>query len=76
MLKAAVLVIVLASVIATYLTQSFVAPGIGAVLLFGLLLFEWLRNRTNRTNRTNRDTLRQAEEATHRQREARARGED
>lgn len=71
MLRAAILLIILATVIATYLTQSFVAPPIGAGVLFGVLLAAWLFNR-----RGSDASVRQAEEATHRQREERARGAD
>ena len=70
MLKAAILIILLATVVATYLTQSFIAPGVGAVLLFGVMLFGLLYNRG-----ANRANWRKSEEATRRQREARARGE-
>lgn len=70
MLKAAILTILLATVVATYLTQSFIAPGVGAVLLFGVMLFGWLYNRG-----ASRANWRKSEEATRRQREARARGE-
>ncbi len=71
MTKAIILIIVLATVIATYITRSFVAPPIGAAVLFCFLLFGWLYNRG-----ASRASLRETEEATRRQREARAHGED
>lgn len=67
MLKAVILLIILATVVATYLTESFVAPPVGAGVLFVVLLAAWLFNRG-----ASRGNLRRAEEATHRQREARA----
>lgn len=70
-MRAAVLIIVLATVIATYLTRSFVAPPIGAAVLFCVMLFGWLYNRG-----ASPANWRESEEATHRQREKRARGED
>lgn len=71
MMKAAILIIVLATVIATYLTRSFIAPPVGAAVLFVFLLAGWLYNRG-----ASRANWRESEEATHRQREARAHGND
>lgn len=70
MLKAVILIGVLAIVVATFLTQSFLAPPIGAAALFVVLFVFWLFNRGG-----GRGTLREAEEATHRQREEGARGD-
>lgn len=70
MLKAAIVIILLVTVLATYLTDSFIAPPIGAALLFAVLLAGWLYNRGD--SRANR---RRSEEATRRQREERARGD-
>lgn len=67
MLRAAILVIIIATVIVTYLTGSFIAPPIGAALLFVALLYGWLVNRS-----ASRDNWRESEEATRRQREERA----
>lgn len=66
MLRAAIVLIVLATILATYLTDSFIAPPIGAALLFGVMFFGWLFNRG-----ASRSNLREAEEATHREREER-----
>lgn len=70
MLKAVIVLILLATTLATYLTGSFIAPPIGAALLFGVMLFGWLYNRGD--SRANR---RLSEESTRKQREERARGE-
>ncbi|MFO6446239.1 hypothetical protein ACLBKU_03755 [Erythrobacter sp. NE805] len=68
MLRPVIIAIILASLIATYVTRSFVAPGIGAALLFAVLLLGWLFNRSARGA-----SVREAEAATHRQRAERAR---
>lgn len=71
MMKAAIIVIVLATMIATYLTRSFIAPPVGAAVLFAFMLVGWLYNR-----KASRANWRKSEQATHRQREARAHGDD
>ncbi|WP_073973337.1 hypothetical protein [Erythrobacter donghaensis] len=70
MLRAAIILIVLATILATYFVDSFIAPPIGAALLFVVLLAGWLYNRGD--SRANRQ---RSEEATRRQREERARDE-
>ncbi len=67
MLKAAVVIAGFVILIATYLTDSRLAPPVGAGLLFLALMYGWLSNR-----HAGRANLRQAEEATRRQREERA----
>lgn len=68
MLKVAIILVIVATLIATLVTQSFVAPPIGAGVLFAVLLAGWLYQRN-----ASRANLRKAEDATHRQREDRAR---
>lgn len=70
MLKIAIIVIIGATLVATLLTQSFLAPPIGAAVLFAVMLAGWLNQRN-----ASRANLRKAEEAAHRQREVRV-GED
>jgi len=71
MLRAVIIAIILATMIATYITRSFVAPGIGAALLFVVMLAAWLWNRGS-----SRASVEATEEATRRQREERARTGD
>ncbi len=68
MLKAAIILIIGATLAGTFLTQSFLAPSIGAGVLFIVMLASWLYQRN-----ASRANLRKAERATHRQREERAR---
>lgn len=68
MLRAVIIAIILATLVATYITRSFIAPGIGAALLFAVMLVTWLWNRGS-----SRESVAFTEEATHRQREERAR---
>ncbi|MEQ5787668.1 hypothetical protein J3454_07175 [Erythrobacter sp. NFXS35] len=68
MTKAAVIVVVLVILVAVYLTDSRLAPPVGAGLLLIAIIYGWLANR-----RAGRANLRKAEEAAHRQREERAR---
>lgn len=68
MIKAVIIVAALAIVVAVYLTDARLAPPVGAALLLVAVIYGWLVNR-----RASRANLRKAEEATHRQREERAR---
>ena len=69
MTRAAVIIIVaLLILLATYFTDSRLAPPVGAALLFAAMFYGWRRNRA-----AGRANFRRAEEATHRQREERAR---
>jgi hypothetical protein len=65
--KAAIFLAALAILVAVYLTDSRLAPPVGAALLLIALLYGWLANRT-----ASRANLRRAEDTTHRQREERA----
>jgi len=71
MLRAVIIAIILATLVATFITRSFIAPGVGAALLFVVILAAWLYNRGS-----SRASLRRTEEATRRQREERARGSE
>jgi hypothetical protein len=68
MTKAAIIIAGLVILIVTYLTDSRLAPPVGAALLFIGLMYGWLANR-----KAGRANLRKAEQATHEQREERAR---
>jgi uncharacterized membrane protein YfcA len=68
MIKAAVIIAALLVLLATYLTDARLAPPVGAALLFAAMFYGWRKNRA-----AGRANFRQAEEATHRQREERAR---
>lgn len=67
MLKAAIIIAGLVILIAAFLTDSRLAPPVGAALLFFALMYGWFANRQGGP-----DNIRKAEEATHRQREKRA----
>lgn len=68
MTKAALILAALVILVAVFLTDSRLAPPVGAGLLLIAVVYGWLTNRN-----ASRANLRKAEEATHRQREERAR---
>ncbi|MBI1402377.1 MAG: hypothetical protein GC147_04095 [Porphyrobacter sp.] len=67
MTKAALVLAALAILVAAWLADARLAPPLGAAMLLGGLIYGWLANR-----RAGRANLREAEEATRRQREERA----
>lgn len=67
MIKAAIIIAGFAILVAAFLTDARLAPPVGAALLFFALMYGWLANRQGGP-----DNIRDAEEATHRQREKRA----
>lgn len=66
-LKAAVVIGLLTVLVITYFIDSLIVAVVGPVLLLAAIGYGWAANRT-----ASRENLRQAEEATHRQREERA----
>jgi uncharacterized membrane protein YfcA len=68
MTRAIIIIAALLILLASYLTDSRLTPPIGAALLFAAMFYAWRKNRA-----AGRANFREAEEATHRQREERAR---
>ena len=69
-MKLILIVVGIAVLVASLIIDARYAPIVGAALLLGAIIYGWAANRS-----AGRDNLRQAEEATHRQREERAHDE-